>query len=64
MAGRFFGRAAALVVDLRRGDMPVPQQLLHFANIHGRFQEERGRGGPQRVGRVEAVPLASLVRAD
>ena len=38
VAGRFFGGSSPLVVDLRRGHMAVPEELLNFANIHGRFE--------------------------
>ena len=45
VAGGFFGGATAFVVDLRGGDVLVSQELLDFADVNARVEEEGGGGG-------------------
>jgi hypothetical protein len=61
--GAFGGLAAPLVVDLRRGDMPVAEQLLHLADVLPVLQQKRRRGRPSRVRRIDALLAGGLAVA-
>ena len=43
------------VVNLGRGHVPVTEQLLDLDDVHPGIQEQRRRGRPQRVRRVDAA---------
>jgi len=58
--GAFGSLAAALVVYLRRGDVPVAEQLLYLADILAVLQQQRGRRRPRRVRRIDALLPGSL----
>jgi hypothetical protein len=48
----FGGLPAALVINLRRGDVPVAEQLLHLADVFAVLQKQGGGRGPRRVRRL------------
>ena len=56
MRSALVGLAAALVVDLRGGDVAVAEQLLDFADVFAGVEQSRGSGSTQRVRRVDAAP--------
>jgi len=45
VGGTFVDLAAALIVDLRGGDMAVAEQFLHLANVFAGFEQNGGGGG-------------------
>ena len=47
MAGTFFRGDPPLVVNLRRGHVPVAEQLLHLPDVDTGIQQERGGRCPQ-----------------
>ncbi len=58
MTGTFAGRNPPLVVDLRRRDVPVPEELLDLGNVHPGIQKQSGGGGTKGVGRVDTLAWA------
>ena len=62
MAGAFGRGAPALVVNLRRGDVPVPEQVFHLDDVHAGVEEKRGRGRPERMRCVDAALNRRAVR--
>lgn len=55
MRGALRSRDAPLVVDLRRGDVAVAEQVLHLSDIDAGVEQQRGGGSAQRVGSVGAA---------
>ena len=55
-----------LVVDLRRRHVPMAEQFLDLDDVHPGIEEQRRRGRPQRMRRVDAcltffaVPSAAV----
>src|SRR5690606_36371500 len=47
-------------IDLRGGDVGMPEQFLHAAQIAGRLQYMAGTGVPQQM-RMHALPQALLL---
>jgi len=47
-------RAATLVINLRRGDVPMTEQSLHLGDINAGIKQECSGGGSERMGRVDA----------
>jgi hypothetical protein len=41
MRGALQGAVPSLVVDLRGGDVPVAEKILHFADVHADVEEKR-----------------------
>ena len=50
------GGPSALVVDLRRRDVAVAEQLLDLDDVHAGVEEQGSGGGADRVRRKHALP--------
>jgi hypothetical protein len=51
----------ALAVDLNGGDVPVSEQLLNLADIDPGPEEQGGRRGSERAGRIRAGAYLTAV---
>src|SRR5437879_6220682 len=55
MAGALRRGPSALVVNLRRRNVPVAEEVLNLHNIHIGVQEQGGGGGAEGVGGIDAA---------
>jgi len=62
MRGAFARRASAFVVNLGGSHVPMPEQLFDLHDVHAGVEQERGRGGAQRMWRVDAFHHFASVR--
>ena len=63
MTGAIRRTPPPLVINLRSRDVPVTEQLLDLADIDGAVEQQRGVGGAQRMGRVNAALAGFAVLA-
>src|SRR5580658_1532358 len=64
MTGAVGGAAAALVINLRRRNVPVAEQSLHGTDIGAAIEQQGGGSGAQRVRGVDAPLFSLAVLAD
>ncbi len=60
--GAFGSRAPALVVDLRRRDVPVAEEGLDFGDINAGVKKQGGGGGSKRMWSIDASARSSSFR--
>jgi hypothetical protein len=58
--GPFLRAPTPLVIDLRGRHVPVPEELLHLADVLTGVEQEGRRCRPKRVRRVEAGASAAV----
>ena len=61
VTGALGSGAPPLVVNLCRRDVPVAEEVLHFADVHVGIEEQGSRGRPERMRRVDAKPSDSAI---
>lgn len=64
VAGTLQRRSTPLVIDLRRRDVPMPQQILHLRNVDTEIEQPGGTRRSQTMWRVDALAISSFFRLD